>query len=498
LSRKLAPPPKPKRDSNMASSAPPELNADSPDLLSSSALKAPLPPSISYSADDTAKMQASSAVAEPLELGADASTSLSQPPPIPRRRSYPAFPPVAVGELAVQGSARTPSDAAHLASLEPLGRASLETPPKGVSGPPRPISAAPRPRSDSSPAQLPRSDSSPAQPAQLPHAGPPPAGAAPASAPPSSSAIFAMRIIAVGDSVRPPAVQENVPDLDPDSYPPSASRLGTSVRRSSRPVIAVASPVAEAPSAPPLPTAVKVPEPLTVTDSGADPALLSVPAEQPARVPEAVAAPALLDVPPPLPALLDVPPPPPALLDVPPPPLALLDVPPPPLALLDAVEDEDIPIEVEAPVLTSSPPPPAGVRPPPPPPPVELGAVPREELREVLGEDLPPQADKQPEAEELGREDAISLPPEELAALKAELEAKAEAVKPPPPPKRTTGVGIASLSSASSGAEFTPKEAPPTPDLAAAKAAQRAKTRQPWWEDLFNEDFMRLRRPHSS
>jgi len=32
---------------------------------------------------------------------------------------------------------------------------------------------------------------------------------------------------------------------------------------------------------------------------------------------------------------------------------------------------------------------------------------------------------------------------------------------------------------------------PPTPDPAAAKAAQRAKTRQPWWEDLFNEDFMR-------
>ncbi len=91
--------------------------------------------------------------------------------------------------------------------------------------------------------------------------------------------------------------------------------------------------------------------------------------------------------------------------------------------------------------------------------------------------------------EELGRDDAISLPPEELAALKAEQEAKAEAVKPPPPPKRTTGaLGIATPVAAAEGA---PKEPPPTPDPAAAKAAQRAKTRQPWWEDLFNEDFMR-------
>ncbi|MES1175238.1 MAG: methyltransferase domain-containing protein [Myxococcales bacterium] len=484
LSRKLAPPPKPKRDSGAASSPPPGVGAESADLLASgaNALKAPIPPTISYSADDTAKMPAAPALPEPPAFAAPAagaagaSAPLSQPPPIPRRRSNPA---IASEDGEGQGGARAPSDpsltasAGSEASSEPAPRAPLDTPPKGVSAPPRPITSPPRPRSDPPPAARPRSE-------------PPPASAAP----PSSSAIFAMRIIAVGDSVRPPAVQENAPDLDPDSYPPSASRLGTSVRRSSRPAIAAASsaPVA-VPAAAPLPSTVSFPEPAASVSSepvasvSSEPVLAPEPVatELAASVPHAVAAPGTSPV---------------------------VDVPLPPANLLGANE-EDIPIDVEPPIVAAPAPPVAGVRPPPPPPPVDLGAVPREELRQVLGEDAPdsdeeedlaPAAAAATDAEELGREDAISLPPEEIAALKAELDAKAEAVKPPPPPKRTTGVlsvapnvatAVAPPVSSPTSAEAPPKEPPPTPDPAAAKAAQRAKTRQPWWEDLFNEDFMR-------
>jgi len=142
------------------------------------------------------------------------------------------------------------------------------------------------------------------------------------------------------------------------------------------------------------------------------------------------------------------------------------------------------------------PPPPAELRPAPPPPPVDLGV-------ELSDADVAPDSAELKDAaaaaaaaaEELDREDAVSMPPEEIAALQAELQAKADAAKPPPPPKRAAGMP-ASAPPAVEAATPTPKEAPapkeaPTPDLAAAKAAQRSKTRQPWWEDLFNEDFMR-------
>ncbi|MEO6601312.1 MAG: methyltransferase domain-containing protein [Polyangiaceae bacterium] len=412
-SRKLAPPPKPKRDSGMASSPASGMPGEGSDPLTSSiSLKAPNAPTFAHSADDTAKMQAfgvrssSSSFAPPAPL--------SQPPPISRGRSNPAL--AAEASEGNEGVARSPSEPS--------------LPSKAESAPQRPLTARPRPRSE-----------------------PPPASTAPASVPPSPSAIFAMRIIAVGDSVRPPVVQESTPDLDKDSYPPSASRLGTSVRRSSRPSIALVNAPVEAPVEAPI----------------------EVPVEVPVSEPEHVAAPE---------------------------PALVVEVSSPPANLLAALE-EDIPIEVDAPVASEPAPPLVELRPPPPPPPVELGAVPPEELRQVLG-DVDGSRDSvsgsapdektaaTSEAEELGREDAISLPPEELAALKAELDAKAE-VKPPPPPKRTTGAtGMAPGAAPSSApsAEGASKE-PPTPDPAAAKAAQRAKTRQPWWEDLFNEDFMR-------
>ena len=512
MSRKLAPPPKPKRDSGMASSMPPAQPGEptSPDLLASSnALKAPIAPSISYSADDTAKIQVSAALPEPPAAlpvldPAPTPAPLSQPPPI-RRRSNPAI-SVHDGEPGALGGARAPSDPGLTG---------------GSSAAARPISAPPRPRSDPPPPR-PRSDPSIAA-----EASPP----APAALPPVSSAIFAMRIIAVGDSARAKTSQDNAPDLDPDSYPPSASRLGTSVRRSSRPAATAAANVpVEVPAAARLPSALSasVPEVAPAPEATVPPAIVPPPFDV---APELNAGPEIsidvpidedipIDVEPPITKAPSFPPvtgapafPPLSAVSsssVPPPPVVQLRPPPPPPPVeLGPVPAEEVrppppppKVDLAAPPteeVRPLPPPPKAdlvptdeVRPPPPPPKVDLGAVPPEELREVLAEvEASTEASEKPAEteEELGREDAISLPPEELAALKAEQDAKAEAVKPPPPPKRTTGA--LNVGAPAAAAEAPPKEPPPTPDPAAAKAAQRAKTRQPWWEDLFNEDFMR-------
>jgi SAM-dependent methyltransferase len=216
-----------------------------------------------------------------------------------------------------------------------------------------------------------------------------------------------MRIIAVGDSVRPPPVQ----DLDPDAFPPSSERLGAA-RRSSWP----AEPAETAPaSAPSFDVDVELPiDEGPVLSAAVEPAL----AAEVAAIPAAASAEA-----------------------------AQTDV-------TEELPDTDV--------------------------------APDSGEKKVAGV----------EPEELGREDAISMPPEELAALQAEALAKADAVKPPPPPKRAAGtpasappaLETAAVAAPAAAAAVTP---PPTPDLAAAKAAQRSKTRQPWWEDLFNEDFMR-------
>ncbi len=243
LSRRLAPPPKPKRDSG-AASAPPtppptapasgRPAAEGPDLAASAnALKAPIAPSISFSADGKPTLDSPALTpSEPSLVAANSVAPLSQPPPL-RRRSNPSLSDA--GNVNASTGGRTPSDPA-LASGS-VGAA------HGSSNAPHPI-AAPSSRVESEPGARVPSDSSPSAPESAePRA---PDSSAPASAPPSSSAIFAMRIIAVGDSVRTPAAQEPTPDIDPNSYPPSASRLGTTVRRSSRPVAASVS----APTAP--------------------------------------------------------------------------------------------------------------------------------------------------------------------------------------------------------------------------------------------------------
>jgi SAM-dependent methyltransferase len=206
-----------------------------------------------------------------------------------------------------------------------------------------------------------------------------------------------MRIIAVGDPSRsPPPQTEQSGDSDPDSYPPSAARLGTGTRRSSRPVMAAVT----APAAP-----------VSDVAPGKPPAVELAPAETAVGAPTAPA---------------------------------------------EAGNAEHAPAP---------------------------GADVTEELAD---EDVAPDSGEKKialaDAEELGREDAISVLPEEVPAFQAE--AKTDPGKPPPPPKRSAGTPASAPLS-------EPAAPPPTPDLAAAKAAQRKNTRQPWWEDLFNEDFMR-------
>ncbi len=368
MSRKLAPPPKPRRDSG-AASRPPVAGpgADVPDPLTASALKAPIAPSISYSSLAAVTPPADAAVDAVVAL--PATTPGSVPPPIPRRKSNPV-----PEETEIASASRTPSDPA-------LGSAPTPAQPKPVAAPPRPVAAAPRTRSEppvAAPAQA--AAASPAE------------RASESAAPPSNSAIFAMRIIAVGDPSRSaPAQTEQSGEIDPDAYPPSASRLGTGTRRSSRPTM----------------NAVSAPDIVT------------------AKPPEVDLAPAAAE----------------------------------PVAVT--------PVAEAAPAVAA--------------------ALHAEVTEELADEDVAPDSGEKKihavaEAEELGREDAISVLPEEVPTFQAE--AKTDPGKPPPPPKRTTG----SLASAPASEPVAPA---PTPDLAAAKAAQRKNTRQPWWEDLFNEDFMR-------
>jgi SAM-dependent methyltransferase len=420
-SRKLAPPPKPRREPGSTSNPPsmrPPGDAGLESAFAANALKAPIAPTISYAASETSpknevkaeSVSPASAEAVPMLTPVPGVAPLSSPPPIPRRRSNPQL--AEAEDTSAPSTSRSPSDPA-------LGRSpsapalpdeaprpsSSESALKSVVSPPRPVAAPPRP------------DSSP--PAARPASVPPPASAesepaAPSSSPPpSSSAIFAMRIIAVGESHPPPPVVADH-SADPTAYP---AALGT--RRSSRPAPAAPDAAPPAP-VPPLDSAPEIAE-VPVVAPNAEAATVAVP-------PVAPVAPAST-------------------------PLAAA-----PIAVLASI----------------------------------AAVSPDEVTEELSDEDVSPDSGEKktspdPDVEELGREDAISVPPEELAALQAQAQAKADA-KPPPPPKRAAGPPSVP---AVDPALVTASAPPPTPDPAAAKAAQRAKTRQPWWEDLFNEDFMR-------
>jgi SAM-dependent methyltransferase len=95
---------------------------------------------------------------------------------------------------------------------------------------------------------------------------------------------------------------------------------------------------------------------------------------------------------------------------------------------------------------------------------------PREdEATELADEDLAPDSQESrraEEAEELAREEALSIPPEEpLAPLSGDHKSP---VPPPPPPRRQQQ----------------------TPDRTTARPRAK-KLKRPWWEELFGEDFTR-------
>jgi hypothetical protein len=145
-SRKLAPPPKPRRDSGHASRPPsgrPPSDAGLDSALASSALKAPIAPTISYSADDaqrdaaatteSASVEGASDVpALPPVPGSGSAPPLSAPPPIPRRRSNPSFAAAESDEAPATPRspsdsvlARAPSDPAVAPASEPLAPLNL-------------------------------------------------------------------------------------------------------------------------------------------------------------------------------------------------------------------------------------------------------------------------------------------------------------------------------------------------------------------------------------
>jgi len=273
--------------------------------------------------------------------------------------------------------------------------------------------------------------------------------------------------------------QEPTPDIDPDSYPPSASRLGTTVRRSSRPVIAAA------PSAAPvaLPPAAAVPSDLGPSIEIDVPIDVELPVAAP--VAPARARPidvlAVLDA---AAAVLEA-----SSSDLPSTPARRPPAPPPPVELSDdelsaeSIAKKIAAVEAAEAAEAARAAPPA----PPAPPAPTAPTAPTAKTSEVA------ESAEGVAAEELGREDAISVPPEDLAADQTDLDAKADVAKPPPPPKRAAGTPASAppVVESTPTAASPPKDPPPAPDLAAAKAAQRSKTRAPWWEDLFNEDFMR-------
>ncbi|MEO8903409.1 MAG: methyltransferase domain-containing protein [Polyangiaceae bacterium] len=412
ISRKLAPPPKPRRDSSAVSHPPsgqPPNEMAIVDALTASALKAPTAPNISLAGDAVFPMASRDSEPDTLVKSTSPSTPpLGSPSPIPKLGSNPAIAAVEAAEVVNTTSTRAPSDPA-LGSSPP-------SPPSPLAAPPRPASVAPPPR--------PRSEPPPAAPPVVSASG---MEAAPASsAAPSSSAIFAMRIIAVGDAARAkPAAAE-----PGDAYPPSASRLGTGTRRSSRP----SAPALVVPNLSGVPGRSPVPDLPPVPSASAD--LASVAALAEAAPASADAAPASADA---APASADAAP-----------------------ASADAT--------------TAAP---------------QIDPVKSEVAHELSDDDVSPDSVEKKiavaDAEELGREDAISVLPEEVPAFQAE--AKTDPGKPPPPPKRPAG--LPPSAPLLEPATISRATQPPTPDPAAAKAAQRAKTRQPWWEDLFNEDFMR-------
>jgi len=455
-SRKLAPPPKPKRDSSQPGSSPPPAADGAPSVGS---LKAPSAPSINFqdasaSARDavTAALTGSDslrAIGEALAQDAGAfSTSEAATggrPTVPRPRSQPTLNALAE---AVSGSAPDTSR-----SAEPLARSASE--------PPR------------------ARDKVPTVPDEPP--------AVSTASPPKSGSIFAQRIISVGTpSDRPPPRASSPPPTRPKSTPPPKPLRDLDITVEVAPEPVAAQPVA-AQSVAAQPVAA---QPVAAQPVAAQPVAAQPVAAQP-TAPEPIAAkpPSV----PPLPAVIavgiaaiDIP------LDEAPPDIPITtdtsefdeDTPTAPAASPAPFESPEAPAVVE--VVAAVPPPPIPAEPTPPPPALAVAEA-LAQAEALAPEDVAPDSADRIPVEELSREDSPSLPPEELTpampppAPSGRPDAKAEVKpQPPPPPKRPAPA----TEPAATPAEAREIASPET-------EKKKTKQKRPWWEELFSEDFVR-------
>ncbi len=436
-SRKLAPPPKPKRDSSQPSSFPPATEG----AVALGSLRAPAPPTIAYQeelasrggdASEAPLQQPSDPSPPPAALsGAPVGFSPSEPAAALRQESHPPAPPA---EVAPGPAAKAPSIFAQ--RIISVGVVSERPPP----APAKPLSAT--------------SDSASLVPPDEPF-----------------EAAFRASELRAAPRASEPALE-----------------AVSAVPRPSEPVLRAAEP-ALLTSEPRL----RVSEPAPrVSEPTFPPPRASEPAFPPPRAsePERTSEPALA-----LAAALTSE----AALRTLEPPLLSVDAPPDldltmgsaagsALSIEVTIDDDstaDIPIttdedeQVTSP--TASPAPldqllvsPAAPAPPPipvevtPPPPLLASERPAESRATPEAEPAP--AAERLQVEELSREDAPSIPPDAPVASAPPPPSTRADAKPPPPPKRASAL--------TGGGE---------PE----KEKKKAKGKRAWWEELFGEDFVR-------
>jgi SAM-dependent methyltransferase len=445
-SRKLAPPPKPKRDSNSPASIP----APAPDASNA---KAPSTPAISFQDASTASREAVAAalsgteslrsIGETLAQGAAASSVVETPgsvrPPVPRPRSQPSISvnPPALGTVAERSPSAT--NEASVASEPPRPRDKLPTVPDF---PTSPQSSAPK-SSSLAPQRIiavggPRTEK----------AASPVAAAAPQPAPPAArlSPVPPPLTLELEKAAEAAPVAEHVATAQPPQVvlapAPAPAPLAS----------------AEAPAPPePLPSSPDLAALAPLPSVAAKPLVAEPPAPLVVAPPVLAAAPLVV-----APFLAEVDDSSEISVEV------HVEEPPHDIPITTDF-DEDTPTVAQAilPAIDTPLPPPlaailgaddASAKP------AGLFAVEAAAKAEPLAaEDVTPDS-----AEELSREDSPSLPPE--APAPAPPVARAEA-KPPPPPKRAP--------------------APTANEPAAAEEKKKAKQKRPWWEELFSEDFVR-------
>jgi SAM-dependent methyltransferase len=495
-SRKLAPPPKPKRDSSQPSSFPPA--AEGPMALGS--LRAPGPPTIAYQqalaarggeASEAPRPQPSDSAPPPAALGGiPVGFSSAEPSAALRQESHPPAPPA---EAPPERAVKAPSIFAQ--RIISVGVVS-ERPPPAPEKPPLATSVS-------------ASLAPPDEPFEVAFRASELRAAPRASEPALAAAPALPRASEARGSAAEPALLTSEPRLRVSEPLPRTSepapRVSEPAPRVSEPAPRVSEPAprVSGPAFPP-PRASEPALPPPRTSEPASPRPRALPASEPARASEPALAsasprasepghtsePALA-----LAAALTSE----AALRTPEPLLLSLDAPPDldltmglaagsALSIEVTIDDDstaDIPITTDEDEQVTSPtgsPAPldqllvSPAVPAPPPIPVEVTPPPP-----LLASERPARSPAPPEAEpaasverlqvkELSREDAPSIPPDApVASAPPPPSARADA-KPPPPPKRAPA---------------------PTGAAEPEKEKKKAKGKRAWWEELFGEDFVR-------